>query len=41
MHDIYLSLNLCFNINYKLKCKLYSMNIKILYIIIYYLFINQ
>ena len=41
MHAIYLLLNLCFNSNIKYKFKLYSNYIKIVYIIIYYLFINQ
>ena len=39
MHAIYLLLNLCFNNN--IKFKLYSNYIKRVYIIIYYLFINQ
>ena len=41
MHAIYLLLNLCFNSNIKFKFKLYSNYIKIVYIIILYLFINQ
>ena len=40
MQAIYL-LNLCFNTNIKFKFKLYCYYIKIVYIIIYYLFINQ
>ena len=39
MLAIYFLLNLCFNI--KFKFKLYCNYIKIVYIIIYYLFINQ
>ena len=39
MHVIYFLLNLCFNSN--IKFKLYSNYIKRVYIIIYYLFINQ
>ena len=39
MHAIYFLLNLCFNNN--IKFKLYCNYIKIVYIIIYYLFINQ
>ena len=39
MHAIYLLLNLCFNSN--IKFKLYSNYIKIVYIIIEYLYINQ
>ena len=38
MHAIYLLLNLCFNNNIKFKFKLYSNYIKIMYIIIYYLY---
>ena len=52
MHAIYLLLYLCFNSillayrpnsrpNIKFKFKLYCNYIKIVYIIIYYLFINQ
>ena len=41
MHVIYFVLNLCFNCNIKSKFKLYSNYIKIVYIIILYLFINQ
>ena len=41
MHAIYFLLNLCFNSNIKFKFKLYCNYIKIVYIIIYYLFINQ
>ena len=41
MHAIYLLLNLCFNSNIKIKFKLYSNYIKIVYIIIKYLCINQ
>ena len=41
MYAIYLLLNLCFNINIKFKFKLYSNYIKIVYIMIYYLCINQ
>ena len=41
MQVIYFLLNLCFNRNIKFKFKLYCNYIKIVYIIIYYLFINQ
>ena len=41
MHAIYFLLNLCFNSNIKFKFKLYYNYIKIVYIIIYYLFINH
>ena len=41
MQVIYLLLNLCFNSNIKFKFKLYSNYIKIVYIIILYLFINR
>ena len=41
MHAIYLLLNLCFNCNIKFKFELYSDYIKIVHIIIEYLFINQ
>ena len=41
MHVIYLLLNLYFNSIIKFKFKRYSNYIKIVYIIIYYLFINQ
>ena len=41
IHSIYFLLNLCFNSNIKFKFNLYSNYIKIVYIIIYYLFINQ
>ena len=41
MQAIYFSLNLCFNSNIKFKFKLYCNYIKIAYINIYYLFINQ
>ena len=41
MRAIYLLLNLCFNSNITFNFKLYSNYIKIVYIIIYYLFINQ
>ena len=41
MHAIYLLLNLYFNSNIKFKFKLYRNYIKIVYIIVYYLFINQ
>ena len=41
MNAIYFVLNLCFNSYIKFKFKLYSNYIKIVYIIIYYLFINQ
>ena len=39
MHTIYLLLHLCFNSNIKFKFILYSNYIKIVYIIIKYLFI--
>ena len=39
MHAIYLLYNLCFNSNIKFKFKLYSNFIKIVYIIIYYVYI--
>ena len=41
MHAIYFLLHLCFNSNIKFKFELYCNYIKIVYIIIYYLFINQ
>ena len=41
MYAIYFVLTLCFNSNIKLKFKRYCNYIKIVYIIIYYLFINQ
>ena len=41
MYAIYLLLNLCFNSNIKFKFKLYRNYIKIVYIVIKYLFINQ
>ena len=41
MHAIYFLFNLYFNNNIKFKFKLYSNYIKIMYIIIDYLFINQ
>ena len=41
MYAIYFVLNICFNSNITFKFKLYSNYIKIVYVIIYYLFINQ